>query len=424
MHLLGVKIKNFKGIKQWEINFKPGFNLIKGDNGKGKTSILEAISVGLGGFVAGLEGVATRHFSKEEIRQVYTHVGYASYNKKYEVPVEVTMNVNLYGKEIAWTRKRNSVNASRSTVQPRDICKKAEEIANNDLRELPILAYLGAGRVWSQKREKSVNVFRKKYFRTVGYTDSLLEASNIKLLLNWCAKMEQLEWKKEMKIPEYEAVKKAVAYFMHCINLDGNYEIFYDKQDEELMFKADEKVLPVMQLSAGYQSLIWMVFDIAYRMAILNPVKGEKIAETSGVVLIDELDMHLHPKWQWNVINALKKVFPNVQFIATTHAPILLISDRNTLLIDIENDKIDYGYTLYGLDINDSVKNYQGTNSVPKKINEQIIKFEDALDREDYQEAKSILDILQKDADDKRYPLLIRMINRYELETMKWDETE
>ena len=63
MQLQKVRIVNFKGIDIWEIEFKPGFNLIKGENGKGKTSILEAISVGLGGFIAGLEGVATRHFS-------------------------------------------------------------------------------------------------------------------------------------------------------------------------------------------------------------------------------------------------------------------------------------------------------------------------------------------------------------------------
>lgn len=65
--------------------------------------------------------------------------------------------------------------------------------------ELPVLVYLGAGRVWSQKREKSENVFRKQYFRTVGYTDCLVEASNIKLLLNWCVKMEQIAWQKEKR---------------------------------------------------------------------------------------------------------------------------------------------------------------------------------------------------------------------------------
>ena len=170
MIISDVTIKNFKGIEEIKIDFKPGFNLIKGINGKGKTSILEAIAVGLGGFVAGLEGVATRHFSTDEIRTVYSKIGDGSYGKKHMVPVEVTMRARLDGEMFEWTRGRTSIKASRSTIQPRNICRKAENMAEDSESTLPVLAYLGAGRVWSQKREKPENVFRKQYFRTVGYT--------------------------------------------------------------------------------------------------------------------------------------------------------------------------------------------------------------------------------------------------------------
>ena len=73
------------------IEFKPGFNLIKGENGKGKTSILEAISVGLGGFIAGFSDVSTRHFSKDEIRKVIKLTGDGSCDEIYEVPTEVML---------------------------------------------------------------------------------------------------------------------------------------------------------------------------------------------------------------------------------------------------------------------------------------------------------------------------------------------
>ena len=98
------------------------------------------------------------------------------------------------------------------------------------------------------------------------------------LLLNWCIKMEQISWQKEQKIAEYEAVKQAVADFMSYMNSGGTYEVFYDKQLEDLMYKTEELVLPVSDLSSGYQSLIWMVFDIAYRMAILNPNKRSEMS--------------------------------------------------------------------------------------------------------------------------------------------------
>lgn len=75
---------------------------------------------------------------------------------------------------------------------------------------------------------------------------------------------------------------------------DG-HKVFYDKQEEQLMYQTEKEVERITQLCAGCQSLIWTSFDIAYRMAVINPYKLNKISETKGVVLIDELDMHLYP---------------------------------------------------------------------------------------------------------------------------------
>lgn len=421
MNLEEIKISNFRGIKEKEIQFKPGFNLIKGENGKGKTSILEAVAIGLGGYVAGIGEVATRHFSQNEIRHEYAETGDGSYDKKNILPIEVSISANLNGKMYQWTRAKSSINASRSTTQPRDICREAERMVNEDGTMLPLLLYLGAGRVWEQKREKSVDVFRKQYFRVAGYVDALVEASNIKMLLNWCVKMEQVSWQKEKKIAEYEAVKKAVADFMRHMEGDGEYKVFYDKQLEELLYEKDGVAYSIQELSAGYQSLIWMIFEIAYRMAVLNPDSKEKIAETTGIVLIDELDMHLHPKWQWNVIDALRKVFPNVQFIATTHAPILFASAKDVWVIDIENEEITYDYSHYGIDVNTSIKTYQDTSDVPAEVQGQIVEFENLMDEEEYDKAKNILLKLENDTA-PAHPVVLQMRTRYEVETIDWEE--
>ncbi len=416
MKLTSAKIRNFRGIEEWNITFESGFNLIKGVNGRGKTSVLEAIAVGLGGFVAGLEGVATRHFSKDEIRQVYTTVGDGSYNKKIIVPTEVYLEADVDGESYEWLRGRKDIKTSRSTIQPRDICQKAELMANEENKELPVLAYLGAGRVWSQRREKVENIFRKQYFRTVGYTDALHDASNIKLLLNWCVKMEQVAWQKEKKIAEYEAVKEAVSDFMQYMEPGSDCRVFYDKQQEELMYERGNEILPVMSLSAGYQSLVWMVFDIAYRMAVLNPFMKESIAMTSGIVLIDEIDMHLHPKWQWNIINALQKVFPNVQFIAATHSPILFASAKDVWLIDVDGEEIEYSHSHYGIDINTSLNTYQETIEMPAEVKEKADAFNDAMDAERYGEALEILEELENSTA-PTHPLLIQLRTRYDFET-------
>lgn len=421
MQLIKVSIRNFRGMEEQELEFRPGFNLIKGENGRGKTSVLEAIAVGLGGFIAGVGDVATRHFTLDEVRTEFSKVGDGSYSKKHCVPTEVSLIADLYGEQYEWTRKKSTVKASRTTMQPRDVCRRAEEMAEEDDVELPILAYFGAGRVWTQLRQKWENPFRKQYFRTVGYTDALIEASNEKLLMNWCVKMEQIAWQKERKITEYEAAKRVVAQFMDYMEECEGHAVFYDKQEEQMMYQKGDSVQPIAQLSAGYQSLIWTVFDIAYRMAVLNPCKGDRIAETKGVVLIDELDMHLHPRWQWNIIGALVQIFPNVQFIATTHAPILFASYKNIWLIDVDEEKVTYSFSHYGMDVNTSMLHYQGIQEIPEKVSRQVDLFEEKMEQERYDEAREILERLEAETA-PTHPLLVELRTRYEFESTTWEE--
>lgn len=416
MRLSKVRIKNFKGIKDWEIELKPGFNLIKGMNGKGKTSVLEAIAVGLGGFMAGISGVTGRHISSDEIRKEYVPCGDDAYTCIYQIPVELELTAELDdGKEVFWKRCKNSISSTRSTTQPNTIKKVAEDISNTPDTPLPIINYQGASRIWSQKREIVDNNFRKQYFRTAGYTDTLDEPSNIKLLLNWCLKMEHTEWQKKREIAEYEAVKEAVGRFMGLMDHKGPYSVFYDRQQEELLYKEGDVVLPISDLSAGYQSLIWMVLDIAYRMAVLNPFMGSRIAQTNGIVLIDELDMHLHPRWQWKVIDALRGTFPNVQFVAATHSPILFASAKDVWIIDIDNDAVSYAPSHYGIDINTSVSNYQKTTYLPEELQKLAAEITDHMDNMEYKAARDKLDFMAKMADPDS-PVVTALRSRLEME--------
>ena len=164
-----------------------------------------------------------------------------------------------------------------------------------------------------------------------------------------------------------------------------------------------------------------MVFDIAYRMAILNPMKKEKITDTCGVVLIDEIDMHLHPKWQWNVIEALRNVFPNVQFIAATHSPVLFASAKNIWLIDVDGTEPVYGYSHYGIDVNTSMSVFQGTKEIPENVQQQVDAFYNAMDSEKYEEAKNILERLETTTA-PTHPLLVELRTRYDFETINWEE--
>lgn len=393
MFLKKIRISNFKAIEDKEIELEKGFNLIIGDNGVGKTSILEAISVALGGFIAGIDGIKTKHFTKDEIRCKNELMGQGSYNIKYSTPIEVECNVEVDGKDYSWTRKKSSIKASRSTVEPREICKKAAQLADSSNKILPLLNYQSVARMWAQKREKSQNIFREDFSRTVGYIDCLSEESNVKLLVNWCKRMEQISWQEDKKIAEYEVVKKSLAKFMSIMNETEVNKVLYDKRREELMYKTSDEILPIGYLSAGYQSVIWMVLEIAYRMAVLNPNLLDKVTEkTSGIVLIDELDLHLHPNWQWKIIKALRETFPQIQFIATTHSPIILASCKNERVISIDsNMNIEYKKSLYGVAISNVLELYQNSHDIALNIKEKLACFYEAIKNGELKKASKIL---------------------------------
>lgn len=362
MFLSDIHIENFKGIQKADFKFTKSMNLIVGNNGTGKTSILEAVAVALGGFLAGIQGVNTIHFSKDEIRCENQLLGTGSVNIAYKTPIKVDANIIIDGKNYHFTRQKKSVSSSRSTIEPRDICKKAESMALDNRSILPLISYQSFSRISNQKKDKWEDPFSNDFSRVVGYTDCLEEASNTKMLTNWCKRMDHISWQQDKKIVEYEVVKHAAAQFMQVMMDNDNIQIFYDKRTEELMYACDSERLPIRLLSSGFRTLLGMVLDIAYRMAILNPdLLDHIVSNTPGIVLIDEIDMHLHPNWQWRVVKALQTAFPEIQFIATTHSPIIMASCKGENMIILNPvdqfldmpSEVSQGNTVKGWQIND-----------------------------------------------------------------------
>lgn len=416
-----VNISNFKGIENCSLKFGPGMNLIIGDNGYGKTSILEAISVVLGGFVAGLGDVTTKHFQKDEIRVILEKTGSASYNKRYVTPISVGCEAEIEGKLFQWVRRKNSLQAARSTVEPRDVSKKAFSMANDGNHILPVLSYQSTARMWMQKREATEDIFSKEFYRTVGYEGCLSEASNIKMLMNWIRHNERLEWKSKKEVTEYKAVKDILCRFMSFME-NAETKVEYDEVSDELVYSTGNTSLPIRHLSSGYQSLIWMILDIAYRMSILNPDLLENIYETPGVVLIDELDMHLHPKWQWRIVEALKTTFPNVQFIAATHSSIIISSCKQDNLIMIHTDgSLSYAKTPYGLDVNGTLNSFQNSRTMAEEVDTLFKKFYHNLDLEDYSNAEQELENIRLIIGENN-PKYTQAKNAYELEQIPLEE--
>ena len=130
--------------------------------------------------------------------------------------------------------------------------------------------------------------------------------------------------------------------------------------------------MPINQLSDGYKSTISLVADIAYRMAVLNPqLLGSVCSQTDGIVLIDEVDLHLHPEWQQQILADLTAIFPKVQFIVTTHAPAVISSVEQECVRVLHNNQIDLpALETYGRDTNGILRAVMGVSERQPKTME------------------------------------------------------
>lgn len=419
MVLKKIIISNFKMFEHLELMFEPGFNLLLGDNGVGKTTILEAASVALSGFFVGMEDVSTRNIYKNDVRYQIVKDSNGTPNKSYCSPVEISSTLEYGGIDYTWIRaKKDARGGSKTTITPRDIMQVSQEMVNDiNVRMWPLVSYQSASRHWiSARSDANEKKRRQLHDRRCGYLGCLDRTVNMQSIYDWC---KQMEWNsvKNHRIPgNYAAFGNIVSKFMSIMN-DGMVSgVFFYPNVEKLFYMEKDEFKEIEDLSAGYQSVLNLVIDLAYRIAILNPDAGADIQKTQGIVLIDEIDSNLHPKWQWRIVDALMETFPNIQFIVATHSPIIVSSCKkvNILTID-EEQNVQYLTGSYAFSVNEILKDMLGYHMRPEKVEKIIEKFEEHMDKDEYPEAKNVLNELISDLGEE-HPKVIALKSEYETE--------
>ena len=423
MNLEHISIKNFKGVENMELDFTPGVNLLIGDNGVGKTSVLEAIAVVLAGMLKGLKGVPTKNILQSDIRFTIDETGDASTGVRYWCPSEISCTIRDNDMEYGLRKWReNEAGNTRTKTEDTGIVKWMQKQSNDLSAVLPLLCFQSDARVWQMHRGGYGKELRKKLDdRRCGYIGCLAYSLDIKGILAWCLKMEFSAFQKKQKIKEYEAFKAIVAEFMKNIgDLDTVPEIHYSGQLDQMVYCEGKLTMPISSLSAGYQSLLWIIMNLAYRLILLNSENVEDWKEMPGIVLIDEIDMHLHPKWQWNIVKALEKTFPSMQFILATHSPIVISSCKNEHLLRIDEDQeVFYLEDAYGYSVQDVLILRQGTTEKPKEVKELDNLFEEAIDQDDWKKAERVIKEMEKILGDEHTDVRSA---REELELNRWVE--
>ncbi|MGL4500210.1 MAG: AAA family ATPase, partial [Planktothrix sp.] len=211
--------------------------------------------------------------------------------------------------------------------------------------------------------------------RTQGYFNCLHPYSHVKKLIEWLKQETESSLKSGQESDLLLVVKNAIYDCMKDEDWDDISYVFGEAGQGDVLAKAkDGRLLPLRMLSDGVRNVLAMVADIAYRAAMLNPHLGRDAAKkTSGIVLIDEIDLHLHPSWQRHIVEDLHRTFPEIQFIATTHSPFIVQSLRKGKLLNLDpQESSEY----YDQSIEDITENVMGVK-LPQK-SERFLKMKAA----------------------------------------------
>ncbi|MCD8221783.1 MAG: AAA family ATPase [Clostridiales bacterium] len=409
MKLKKIKITNYRCFQEASIDFNDHVTLIVGRNGAGKTAVLDAVAVSISTFLVGIDGGISRNILKDDARYEFHDLG-GTIDPQHQFPVSIASVGDCCGaQDVRWFRSLNSA-GSRTTIKDAaeltDISEKAQKqiMAGDKTLVLPLISYYGTGRLYAQKKEKRNLKALTEFNRQVGYVDCMAAESNEKLMLNWFQKQTMKSLQDQQKTGKLEhplllkMVENAICKSYERISGASKAALIFDLDTHRLVleFKASDgsvKKFALDEMSDGYKNTLSMIGDIAYRMAVLNPMLGERVLEeTPGIVLIDEVDLHLHPQWQQTILSDLHAVFPKVQFIVTSHAPAVIhsVSREQIRVLDSGEIYVPAAET-YGRDANSILREVMKVSERPVEVKQRIDWFYACMDENNYEMADEVL---------------------------------
>ena len=421
MRIDKIYIQNFKGFKGHHFYFDHNMTVLIGDNGSGKTSILDAHSFVLGTFFLGIDGVASRPLKEYEKRKVIV----SPESIETQLPFVIDVEHQLAGKDYHWYRDTNKKSGGATSykhaIELINTAKDyAQRIKQGDTVNLPVIAYYGTARLAREQHQKLA--YKKQGSRLDGYYSALDPSSFRRKFLEWFKTFEDSKLKFDKEDTLYQAFTDVITSMVPAWT-----KIRFSWEADDMLGQLDNgEWVSFGMLSDGYQNIIRLAADIAYRAITLNPHLGENVVkETEGVVLVDEIDMHLHPSWQKTIIADLKNAFPKIQFIVTTHSPFIVQSLRAEELINLD---LQTGESPLAKSIEDiaetemqvtDVRRSQRFNEMQTLASEYFDLIEQGKTAQDDAETKSIKDQLDaielEFSDDPVYVALMQAERKTEL---------
>lgn len=414
MRIDRLEIENFKKFSDYTLDLHPQFTLLVGDNGTGKTTILDALAIAAGIWLVNSPDTtlnnSRRNILPSEIRlEAIESDTITQFIERKPVQIKAIGTIN--SQPVQWLRQIKANGSRTSNTE----AKQALEIISTLFQQveagekiwLPIVAYYGAGRAWlpSNQRDPKATTHTSPARRWDAFYDCFEERIRIADLHTWFQKeaIASVNRQGQMR-PGYKVVKFAI---LRCIpNAD---DLWFDPERSEIVVSIQGNPQPFSNLSAGQKMMVGLIADIAIKIVTQNAsflteesdMSSQKLPlilqQTSGLVLIDEIDVHLHPKWQRQVVNDLTKTFPSIQFVCTSHSPLVIgeveASCIRVLERDEETGKVISTIPLesYGLDANRILEEQMGASERNQEVADELHALFRLIDDENFDGARQAM---------------------------------
>ncbi|AFZ20485.1 AAA family ATPase [Allocoleopsis franciscana] len=412
MQLNRLTLTQFRAFEQADFDFHPGMNLIVGINGVGKSSVLDALRIMLSQVLPKFTASKSKPLDFETT-DITVGRGALTAELEFnaaEIDFQYLVHKPRQDYVIDISREGEVRDQTYNLVERQDLTPDEKEIPKSlkTRREQPLVVY------FSTRRSLYSMAAPSKQFtaggQAVAFADALKGDRELRPreFAEWWLVQEVLIQEGKTEAQRYfDTFESLVRYFLeNCSNLRAVRE-----PQVTLMLNKAGVSFDVRQLSDGERGILALVLDLARRLSWANPKLDDPLQKGKAIVLIDELDLHLHPRWQRSIVEKLTRTFQSCQFIATTHSPQIIgeVSPENILIL--ENGELPYQpEQSLGMDSNWVLSYLMEASERDIETKQKLKRIADLIEDEEYDRATDAIDDLRVEVGE--FPELVRLQTR------------